>query len=106
MKGRSTPLLIAGMLFAAGMVFLIWPVSSSVPHDGQVRGAPSSASCGMTIAQALRTPKATDDPGRARTVDCAARARDRLGYALLFLLLAVPPAVLAIDDSARRGRTN
>lgn len=101
---RSTPLLIAGMLFAGALLILVWPVSTNLAYDGQStpKGGTARNVCGMTISQAFRTPTGPQDPQFARTLDCASRARDRLGYAVLFLLFAVPPAVLALDDSARR----
>jgi hypothetical protein len=100
---RSTPLLIAGMLFAAGLLLLLWPVSTDIRFDGQFvpQGGSGANTCGTAISQALRTPRGPDDPRADRTLDCASRARDRVGYAALFLLLAVPPTVIAIDDRLR-----
>jgi hypothetical protein len=103
-------MIVAMLLFGAAILILLWPVDSRVSYSGKstpVGGNPDrSVSCDVgtasgglnsaaTVFQAFRTP-GPNHPNRARILDCAAKARDLLGFAVLLMVLAIPPALLAI----------
>lgn len=100
------PVLLAGALFAIGMLVLLSPVWTEIPRDGQFGNNDGEflRICGPTIAQAFSVPDPLAQGGdRDSVLDCAAAARGRVGYGLLLLLLAVPPTAAALLTQRREG---
>ena len=96
--------LLAGVLFGLGLLVLLSPVSTDIPRDGQQgnnRGEFSRV-CGLTLVQAFAAPEPqARGADRDSALDCAAAARGRVGYGLLLLLLALPPAGVAVMAQQR-----
>ena len=103
---RRPPVVLAAALFLLGLLVLVSPVSTSLPRDDEVRprGGATSRSCGVVVTEAFATagPRLRD-ADRDAALDCSAQARGRLGFGVLLLLLAVPPAFVAVLTPGERA---
>jgi hypothetical protein len=96
----------AAVLYAVGLVILIWPVSSKADYGGKFTptGSDGSEICGVAIAQAFVAPSGEDDDRAERKRDCASKARGRVGTGVLLLLLSIPPAFISLREEKERTR--
>ena len=94
---RPSVLLAMGS-FLIGLLIVLLPVGSTAAYDGKFtpNGSNGYELCGPGIVEAFVTPRSADDPMKDRKLDCAGKARDRLGWGVLMLLLALPPAFVAL----------
>ena len=96
---RRPSVVLAAALFVLGLLVLLSPVSTSVMRDGDFRAKdqPFSRSCGVVITEAFATvgPLLPDGDGDAE-LECVAEAQGRVGFGALLLLLALPPAFVAV----------
>lgn len=98
---------LAAVLFALGLLILIVPVASRASYDGKFTpvGSDGSEVCGLAIVQAFVTPSGENDTRSEQKVDCAAKARARIGYGLLLLLLSIPPAFITLRRAKQPEET-
>ena len=94
---RPSVLLATGS-FLVGLLIVLLPVGSTAAYDGKFTpdGSNGYELCGPGIVEAFVAPRSADDPMKDRKLDCAGKARDRLGWGVLMLLLAIPPAFAAL----------
>lgn len=95
---RRPSVLLAACLWSLGTLLLLSPVLKDVALP-VVKA--SGRTCGLTLPLAVAAPDGE--------TTCSDKARDRAGWALLLLVLAVPPATVALltpegAGVATRGR--
>lgn len=88
----------AAGLFAVGFLILVSPVMSKEDYHGKFTpvGGSGNELCGLTITQGFVVLSEMDGEPSEFQIDCTKKARSRMGFGVLFLLLSVPPAFISL----------
>lgn len=90
------------VLFAVGFVILVSPVMSKETYNGKfiAAGDDGNEVCGLTIIEAFVALSEVGGEPSDFQIDCTVKARRRIGFGVIFLLVSLPPAFIAL----RRAR--
>lgn len=89
---------LAAVVFAAGFLILVSPVWSKENYGGtsSAVGDDGYEVCGLTITEAFVALSEADGQPSDFQIDCTVKARRRMGFGVLFLLVSVPPAFISL----------
>lgn len=89
---------LAMVLFAVGLVILVSPVMSKETYGGKfiAAGDDGNEVCGLTIIEAFVALSEVGGEPSDFQIDCTVKARRRVGFGVLFVLVSLPPAFVSL----------